>query len=88
MQPQQSLLHRLHRRRAKLQKGAALSGACKKMDKKKKEAPQCPADSHCFLPVLIGLLCLTASVACIVYRTLSNRKYYESWRDYDECGLS
>ena len=40
------------------------------------------------IPILIGTLCLTASIALLVYRGVRKHVYYESWRDYDECGIS
>lgn len=38
------------------------------------------------LPVLAGLIFLTGSLAAILYQTLRNRSYHETWRSYDDCG--
>lgn len=40
------------------------------------------------VPVFLALLLVVGSVAYLVFRTMSNRAYYEKWSDYDECGLS
>ena len=40
------------------------------------------------VPVVAALFLVVASVAYIIYRTMSNRAYIEKWKDYDECGLS
>lgn len=40
------------------------------------------------VPVVGALFLVVASVAYIIYRTMSNRAYNEKWKDYDECGLS
>ncbi|MEG0614451.1 MAG: hypothetical protein RR540_01745 [Oscillospiraceae bacterium] len=40
------------------------------------------------VPVVCSLFLVVASVAYIIYRTMSNRAHEEKWRDYDECGLS
>ena len=40
------------------------------------------------VPVVGALFLVVASVAYIIYRTMSNRAYDEKWKDYDECGLS
>ena len=38
------------------------------------------------LPVLAGLIFLTGSLAAILYQTLRNGSYHETWRSYDDCG--
>jgi|GEM_PF-237522 len=40
------------------------------------------------IPVAAALVLFLASAAYIVYRTVSNLRYHERWKDYDECGLS
>lgn len=40
------------------------------------------------IPVVCSLFLVVASVAYIIYRTMSERAYNEKWKDYDECGLS
>lgn len=40
------------------------------------------------VPVVGALFLVVASVAYIIYRTMSTRAYNEKWKDYDECGLS
>jgi predicted membrane channel-forming protein YqfA (hemolysin III family) len=40
-----------------------------------------------FIPVLAALICVTCSVAYIVFRTMSNKNYEQKWKDYDECGI-
>ncbi len=40
-----------------------------------------------FIPILIALIGGVASVAYIVYRTMSNKSHDEKWSDYDECGI-
>lgn len=40
------------------------------------------------LPVVGALFLVMVSAAYIIYRAVSNRAYYEKWKDYDECGLS
>ena len=40
------------------------------------------------IPVAAALVLFLASAAYIVFRTVSNQRYNERWKDYDECGLS
>lgn len=38
------------------------------------------------VPVLVGLIFLTGSLAAIVLRGVRKRRYEQRWRDYDDCG--
>ena len=40
-----------------------------------------------FLSIIGVLICMMTSVAYIVFKMSSNRKYDEKWQDYDECGI-
>ncbi|MBZ4671637.1 MAG: hypothetical protein JG769_1941 [Oscillospiraceae bacterium] len=40
------------------------------------------------LPVMGAIFLVMASAAYILFRAMSDRAYYEKWKDYDECGLS
>ncbi|MDE5917851.1 MAG: hypothetical protein K2G62_06975 [Oscillospiraceae bacterium] len=45
------------------------------------------SQAHIFVTVLTALICVTCSVAYIVFRTMSNKNYEQKWKDYDECGI-
>ncbi|MCD8328871.1 MAG: hypothetical protein LUC25_07250 [Ruminococcus sp.] len=40
-----------------------------------------------FWTIMGALVLVVASVTLFVYRLMSNKAYYEKWKDYDECGL-
>ena len=41
-----------------------------------------------FVPILLTVLTLVASVSYLVYRLARERAYQEKWKDYNDCGLA
>lgn len=41
-----------------------------------------------WITTIAALAVLVASAGYIVYRMMSNKAYYEKWKDYDDCGLA
>lgn len=39
------------------------------------------------LPVLVALFLAMVSVAYILFRSWSNKLYYEKWKEYEDCGI-
>ncbi len=39
------------------------------------------------MPILGALFLLIVSVAYILFRSWSNKLYYEKWKEYEDCGI-
>ncbi|MBP5579759.1 MAG: hypothetical protein J6X56_09875 [Ruminococcus sp.] len=39
------------------------------------------------LPVLGAIFLVIVSVAYILFRSWSNKLYYEKWKEYEDCGI-
>jgi heme O synthase-like polyprenyltransferase len=39
------------------------------------------------LPVLCAIFLAIVSVAYILFRSWSNKLYYERWKEYEDCGI-
>ena len=39
------------------------------------------------LPILGAIFLLITSAAYILFRSRSNRIYYEKWKEYEDCGI-
>lgn len=39
------------------------------------------------LPILGALFLAMVSVAYILFRSWSNKLYYEKWKEYEDCGI-
>lgn len=56
----------------------------KKKDKNVYSAKRMFKDS---LPILGAIFLVIVSVAYILFRSWSNKLYYEKWKDYEDCGI-
>lgn len=45
------------------------------------------ADNKGFYTIMGALVLVIVSTAFFVYKLMSNKAYYERWKDYDECGI-
>ncbi|MBQ7757217.1 MAG: hypothetical protein IJ031_02430 [Oscillospiraceae bacterium] len=45
------------------------------------------AENKGFYTIMGALILVVASTAFFVYKLMSNKAYYERWKDYDECGI-
>ncbi len=41
-----------------------------------------------WLTTVVALAVLVVSAGYIAFRMMSNKAYYEKWKDYDDCGLA
>jgi heme O synthase-like polyprenyltransferase len=39
------------------------------------------------MPILCAIFLAIASVAYILFRSWSNKLYYEKWKEYEDCGI-
>ena len=39
-----------------------------------------------FLPIVGAVFIAVASILYILYKSWSNRVYFEKWKDYEDCG--
>ena len=39
------------------------------------------------LPIMAALFLAIASVVYIIFRSWSNKLYFEKWKDYEDCGI-
>jgi heme O synthase-like polyprenyltransferase len=39
------------------------------------------------LPILCAIFLAIVSVAYILFRSWSNKLYYEKWKEYEDCGI-
>ena len=39
------------------------------------------------LPILGAIFLVIVSVAYILFRSWSNKLYYEKWKEYEDCGI-
>ncbi|MBQ8960038.1 MAG: hypothetical protein IJ071_02335 [Ruminococcus sp.] len=40
-----------------------------------------------FLPIMGALFIAISSILYILYKSWSNKLYFEKWKDYDDCGI-
>lgn len=40
-----------------------------------------------FLPIVGAVFIAVASILYILYKSWSNRVYFEKWKDYEDCGV-
>ena len=40
-----------------------------------------------FVPIVAAVFIAVASILYILYKSWSNRVYFEKWKDYEDCGV-
>ena len=57
------------------------------MSRKKKNISPAKKMFRDSLPVLGAIFLVIVSVAYILFRSWSNKLYYEKWKEYEDCGI-
>jgi hypothetical protein len=42
---------------------------------------------HMFLPIVGAIFIAVSSILYILYKSWSNKLYFEKWKDYEDCGV-
>lgn len=40
-----------------------------------------------FIPIITAVFIACASILYILYKSWSNKAYFERWKDYEDCGV-
>ena len=61
------------------------------MNRKKKNSAKKRCNCECSCkskrPSRFAVCLLAASVACIFFRIRNKKRYYDKWKDYENCGI-